>query len=115
VAVNPFPVQLSPGYGYPFPGQPNGYSILRGEVRSATGQPAAGAEVVAATTGPGGTPPAWTDAYLTDGTGQWLSVIPDARAGPIAITATGPDGTRAQATVPVAASSLGTVPPLILT
>ena len=33
VPVTPFPVQLGPGYAYPFPASPSGYSIVRGDVR----------------------------------------------------------------------------------
>jgi hypothetical protein len=104
VAVTPFPVQLSPGYGYPFPGPPYGYAILRGEVSSrSSGLPVAQSQVSA--TAPGG----WTDSYTTDSTGQWVFVLPDSQAGSITVTAG-----AARATVPVAASSVVGVPPLIL-
>ena len=105
VPVTPFPVQLSPGYAYPFPGQPYGYSVLRGEVRSGPGgTPAVRAQVTAATAAGG-----WTDSYTTDSTGQWLFVLPDTQAGEVTIAAG-----AAKATVEVAASSTVVVPPFIL-
>jgi hypothetical protein len=105
VAVVPFPVQLSPGYGYPFPGPPYGYSVLRGEVYSGAAGAPAGPTQVTATAAAGG----WTDTYPTDSTGQWLFVLPDAQAGEVTVTA-GP----ARVTVTVAPSSTVAVPPLIL-
>lgn len=111
VPVTPFPVQLGPGYSYPFPASPSGYSIVRGEVRyAASGSAADQAQVTGSATGD-----TWSDGYQTDSTGQWVFVIPDAQAGPITITAAGATGATAQARVNVAASSLVAVPPLILT
>ena len=37
-AVAPVPVQLAPGYGYPFPATPVGYSLVRGEVLTRPGR-----------------------------------------------------------------------------
>jgi len=111
VPVTPFPVQLGPGYGYPFPASPSGYSIVRGEVSYGAGGAAADQAQVTGSTAAG----TWSDGYLTDRTGQWVFVIPDGQAGQITITATDAAGATAQAEVNVATSSMVAVPPLILT
>ena len=111
VAVTPFPVELGPGYGYPFPASPVGYSIVRGEVRSGgTGAGVDQAQVTGSATAGN-----WSDSYVTDSTGQWVFVIPDAQAGEITIAARDAAGATAQDTVNVTASSTVAVPPLTLT
>ena len=110
--VTPFPVQLGPGYAYPFPASPSGYSIVRGDVRYGADGPAADQAQVTGSAAAGN----WSDGYLTDSTGQYVFVIPDAQAGQITITASDASGATAQAPpVNVAASSTVAVPPLILT
>ena len=112
VPVTPFPVQLGPGYAYPFPASPSGYSIVRGEVRYGASGPGADQAQVTGSAAAGN----WSDGYLTDRTGQWVFVIPDAQAGQITITASDAAGATVQAPpVNVAASSMVAVPPLILT
>jgi hypothetical protein len=109
-SVTPVAVQLVPGYGYPFPAAPVGYSLVRGEVLKAPGGPGIDqAQVTAAD--PAGN---WSDTYLTDGTGQWVLAIPDAQAGQITITARNPAGAQVSAQVTVTASSTIAVPLLIL-
>jgi len=108
-AVAPVPVQLAPGYGYPFPATPVGYSLVRGEAVTSAGGPGVNqAQVTAADTAGN-----WSDAYLTDGSGQWVFAIPDAQAGQLTITARNPAGAEATAQVTVTASSTIAVPPLI--
>lgn len=111
VPVAPFPVQLGPGYAYPFPASPSGYSIVRGEVRYGANGAGADQAQVTGSAAAG----AWSDGYLTDRTGQWVFVIPDAQAGQITITASDAAGATAEATVSVSASSMVAVLPLILT
>jgi hypothetical protein len=108
-AVAPVPVELAPGYGYPFPAAPVGYSLARGEVLSTAGAGVGQAQVTV-TDGAGG----WSDTYLTDGTGQWVFAIPDAQAGQLTITARNSAGAQVSAQATVAASSTIAVPPLIL-
>ena len=110
VPVNPYLVTLAPGYGYPFPAQPFGYSIVRGEVLTGAGGPGVAQAAVTAGDAAG----AWTDSYLTDRTGQWVFVVPDAQAGQVNVTARDTAGRIVQGAVQVAASSSVTVPPLIL-
>lgn len=108
-AVAPVLVQLAPGYGYPFPATPVGYCLARGEVLASAGGPGVGQAQVTATDAAG----SWTDAYLTDSTGQWVFAIPDAQAGQVTITARNPAGDQDSAQVTVTASSTIAVPPLI--
>jgi hypothetical protein len=108
-AVAPVLVQLAPGYGYPFPATPVGYCLARGEVLASAGGPGVGQAQVTAMDAAG----SWTDAYLTDGTGQWVFAIPDAQAGQVTITARNPAGDQDSAQVTVTASSTIAVPPLI--
>ena len=111
VTVTPFPVELAPGYGYPFPASPVGYSVVRGEVRyGSTGAGVDQAQVTGSAAAAN-----WSDSYLTDSTGQWVFVIPDTQAGEITIAARDDAGAAASATVTVAASSTSAVPPLTLT
>ncbi len=107
--VTAIPVQLAPGYGYPFPATPFGYSLVRGEVLTAPGGGGVGAAQVTGTAAAGN----WSDTYLTDGTGQWVFTIPDAAAGPVTFTAHAPSGTADSATVPITASTTIAVPALI--
>jgi hypothetical protein len=111
VTVTPFPVALWPGYGYPFPGSPYGYSIVRGEVLLAPGGAGVGQAQVTATTTAGD----WSDAYLTDRTGQWVFVVPDAHAGAITFAARDSAGNSAHTTVTVTASTTVAAPVLIPT
>jgi hypothetical protein len=108
-AVAPFPVELAPGYGYPFPATPVGYSLVRGEVLTAAGGAGVDQAQVTGTAVTGN----WSDTYVTGGTGQWVFAIPDAQAGQITITARGPAGHADSAQVAVTASSTIAVPVLI--
>ena len=108
-AVAPVPVQLAPGYGYPFPVTPSGYSLVRGEVLTSAGGPGVDQSQVTAADAAGN----WSDTYLTDSTGQWVFAIPDAQAGQFTITARNPAGAQDSAQVTVTASSTIAVPPLI--
>jgi hypothetical protein len=105
--VAPVPVQLAPGYGYPFPATPVGYSLVRGEVLTATGGAGVGQAQVTAAAGN------WSDAYVTDGTGQWVFAIPDAQAGQLTISARDQGGHTDSKPVTVTASTTVTVPVLI--
>jgi hypothetical protein len=109
--VTPFPVALWPGYAYPFPGSPSGYSIVRGAVLRGPAGAGVGKAQVNATAATGN----WSDAYLTDGTGQWVFVIPDAQAGAGTVTARDPAGKSATTTVTVTASTTIAAPVLIPT
>jgi hypothetical protein len=108
-AVAPVLVQLAPGYGYPFPATPAGYSLVRGEVLKAAAGDGVGQAQVTAADAAGN----WSDTYLTDDTGQWVFAIPDAQAGQLTITARNPAGAQDSAQVTVTASSTIAVPPLI--
>jgi hypothetical protein len=55
----------------------------------------------------------WSDAYVTDGTGQWVFAIPDAAAGQVTFTARNPAGTTASAMVTITASTAIAAPVLI--
>src|SRR5690349_15032714 len=105
--VTPFPVALWPGYAYPFPDSPSGYSIVRGEVLRGPAGAGVDQAQVTATAG------SWSDAYLTDATGQWVFVLPDAQAGAVAITARDSGGKSATTTVTVTASATIAAPVLI--
>jgi hypothetical protein len=107
--VVPVPVQLAPGYGYPFPATPAGYSLVRGEVRTGPGGAGVGEAQVTGTAAAGN----WSDTYITDGTGQWVFAIPDAGAGRITFTARDPAGATDSATVTITASTTIAVPVLI--
>lgn len=102
------PVQLAPGYGYPFPATPVGYSLVRGEVLTGPGGAGVGQAQVTGTAAAGN----WSDAYVTDGTGQWVFAIPDAGAGQITFTARDPLGHTASAAVTVTASTTVSAPVL---
>lgn len=108
-AVAPVAVQLAPGYGYPFPATPVGYSLIRGEVLTGPGGAGVGQAQVTGTAAAGN----WSDADVTDGTGQWVFAIPDAQAGQVTITARDPAGATDSAQVTVTASATIAVPPLI--
>jgi hypothetical protein len=99
--VAPVPVQLAPGYGYPFPATPVGYSLVRGEVLAGPGGAGVGQAQVTGTAAAG----TWSDAYVTDGTGQWVFAVPDAGAGQITFTARDPAGHTDSTTVTVTAST----------
>jgi hypothetical protein len=111
VTVTPFPVPLGPGYDYPFPASPAGYSIVRGDARHGASGPGVNQAQVTGSAVAGN----WSDSYLTDSTGQWVFVIPDAQAGEITIVARDATGATAQQTANVAASSMVAVPPLTFT
>lgn len=108
VVVAPFAVELAPGYGYPFPASPVGYSLVRGEVL--TGAGAVSQAQVTGTAAAGG----WSDTSVTDGTGQWVFAIPDTAAGQATFTARDPAGATASATVTITASTTVAVPALTL-
>ena len=108
-AVAPVPVQLAPGYGYPFPVSPVGYSLVRGEVLASAGGAGVAQAQVTGTAAAGG----WSDIYVTDGTGQWVFAIPDAPAGQITVIARDPAGHEDSAPVTVTASSTIAAPVLI--
>lgn len=108
-AVTPVPVQLAPGYGYPFPPVPVGYSLVRGEVLTGPGGTGTGQAQVTGAAAAGN----WSDAYVTDGTGQWVFAIPDAQAGQVTVTARDPAGHSDSAQVTVTASSTIAAPVLI--
>ena len=108
-AVAPVPVQLAPGYGYPFPVSPVGYSLVRGEVLASAGGAGVAQAQVTGTAAAGG----WSDIYVTDGTGQWVFAIPDAQAGQITVIARDPAGHEDSAPVTVTASSTIAAPVLI--
>jgi hypothetical protein len=107
--VTPVQVQLAPGYGYSFPATPAGYSLVRGEVLTSPGGAGVAQAQVTGTAAPGN----WSDAYVTDGTGQWVFAIPDAQAGQITVTARDPAGHTDSAQVTVTASSTIAAPALI--
>jgi hypothetical protein len=108
-AVAPFPVELAPGYGYPFPAVPVGYSLVRGGVLASPGGAGIGQAQVTGTAATGG----WSDTYVTDGTGQWVFAIPDAAAGQVTFAARDPSGATDSATVTITASTTIAVPVLI--
>jgi hypothetical protein len=108
-AVAPFPVELAPGYGYPFPATPVGYSLVRGEVLTAAGGAGVDQAQVSGTAVAGN----WSDTYVTDGTGQWVFAIPDAQAGQITVTARDQAGHTDSQTVTATASTAVTAPVLI--
>ena len=107
-AVAPVPVQLAPGYGYPFPATPVGYSLVRGEVLTGPGGAGVGQALVTGTAAAG----IWSDTYVTDGTGQWVFAVPDAGAGQITFAARDPAGHTDSKTVTVTASTTVAVPVL---
>jgi hypothetical protein len=102
-------VQLAPGYGYPFPASPVGYSLVRGEVLASAGGAGVAQAQVTGTTAAG----TWSDTYMTDGTGQWVFAIPDAAAGQITVTARDLAGQTDSAPVTVTASTTVAAPVLI--
>jgi hypothetical protein len=55
----------------------------------------------------------WSDAYLTDATGQWVFILPSAQAGAVVITARDSAGKSATTTVTVTASATIAAPVLI--
>jgi hypothetical protein len=107
--VAAIPVPLAPGYGYPFPAIPGGYSLVRGEVLTGPGGAGVGSAQVTGTAAAGN----WSDTYVTDGTGQWVFAIPDAGAGRVTFTAHAPSGAADSATVTITASATIAVPALI--
>jgi hypothetical protein len=111
VAVTPFTVQLWPGYGYPFPARPVGYSIVRGEVLSTPAGAGVDQAQVAITAAAGN----WSDAYVTDSTGQWVFTVPDAQAGDVTIVASDAAGHSDQTKLTVTASTTIAAPALIPT
>jgi hypothetical protein len=107
--VTPFPVALWPGYAYPFPDSPSGYSVVRGEVLRGPAGAGVDQAQVTATAAAGN----WSDAYLTDATGQWVFILPSAQAGAVVITARDSAGKSATTTVTVTASATIAAPVLI--
>jgi hypothetical protein len=107
--VAPVAVELAPGYGYPFPATPVGYSLVRGEVLTAAGGVGVGQAQVTGTAAAGN----WSDTYVTDGTGQWVFAIPDAQAGQITLTARDQEGHTDSKPVTVTASTTVSAPVLI--
>jgi hypothetical protein len=105
VAVTAVAVEVHPGYAYPLPPSPKGFALVRGEVRQAgSGNGRQGATVEATAAG-------YRERYVTDGTGQWVLVVPDARTGSLTVLVTDISGATQRRTVAVRASSSVAVAP----
>lgn len=107
-----FPLELQPGYAYPFPAggtspRASGPTLLRGVLQGPDGTGIAGATVEVT---PPTVPP--TPVFRTDVSGQWVLVFPETQpAGNVTIRFTFSDGTvtdvAAVAIVPGQQSALG--------